>query len=738
MGFLQKLAETFIERCGGNLHRNAFVFPNRRSCLYFLRHLETCKPEGATMWTPPVFSIGDFMARLSDLTIQDPLDLIFELYAVYGKHVSNYQKQFEDFYPWGKMILSDFNEIDKYLVDTSGLFKELRNFKDIEDINKEEQTEIYERYTGFWGEMGILYREFNLLLRGKDKAYEGMLYRETAENIETMAKGRLKTIARDKVIFCGFNALSKSEEVIIKYLLDHNLGETYWDMDYYFVEDRNQEAGYFFRKNVKSLQLSQPDWLESRLAWKKNIDIIGVQSKISQAKVLGLKLRQLYGDAPEEELFKREGRRAETTINNKDTSDGISDGISDDVSNDVSNDASNDVSDDVSDDASNDVSNDVSDDVSGDVSDDTTQSETFENSSPGGEAEMSAPDNIAVVLPDETLLFPLLNSLPDCVDSVNVTVGFPLRQTPVYSLFSSIIDMHLRRIENEATAVKGYYYKDIKRVLNHPYIKPVAPDEISEFIEQLRVENRAYVKKEDLSLKTAPLPDLFEPRDDSRQLIAYFLEVLDFIRTYYEDAEENIFHVDYEFIYHFYTLLSRLRDSLEHADLLLNIAVFSRLFTDIVSHTRLPFTGEPLEGLQIMGLLETRALDFNHLYILSVNEGHLPPARRQDSFIPYVIRVSLGLPTYKDRDAIAAYHFYRLLKNSRNVTLLYLTEAKKGVEKVEKSRFIDQILIEYAERNADAVVRHQIIDFPFDSHRPGPIDITKNGTILAILKKKKY
>lgn len=649
MGFLEKIAERFLKEYGNKIHKITFVFPTRRVGLYFMRHLQMKKKPDTTIWAPPIFSINDFITRLSNLTVSDQMDLIFELYTIYKKHVSNYPKEFEDFYPWGKMIISDFNEIDKFLIDTEKLFKTLREFKSMEDKTKVEKSDIYIKYTGFWEDLGILHREFNCLLRAKNKAYEGMVYREVAEKIK---RGEIsKSLIWDKVIFCGFNALTKGEETIIHHLLDKEKAEIYWDMDRYFVEDKNQEAGYFFRKNMNIFKIYQPEWVDQQLSEPKNITIIGVQSKVSQAKVLGIKLKELQ-----------------------------------------------------------------------------TSSTDLEN--------------IAVVLPDETLLFPTLNSLPETVDRVNITIGFPLQQTPVFSLFNSIIEMQLRVTEGgSAIPYRGipesFYYKDIQRVLNHPYIKPVSPTEISNFIEQVKKENLVYINYEEINLQTESLKSIFKVLENSQQLIGFFLDLLDFIRTFYTEKKTDLFSIDYEYIYHFYTLLRRLKDLLKSTDLVLDLHTFRPLFTDIVKGSRIPFTGEPLEGLQIMGMLETQALEFSNLFVISVNEGHLPPSKGQQSFIPFDVRNEIGLPTYKERDAIAAYHFYRLLKNSQNITLIYVTETK-GMEKSEKSRFIDQLLIEYKERNKNARIAHQIIDFAFEALEVKEISIQKSEKIIEMLSQKSY
>jgi len=647
MGFLERIAGKFLEEYGNDIHKIAFVFPNRRAGLYFMRYLQNQKKPGTTLWAPPVFSINDFITELSGLAVSDQLDLIFELYDIYQRHVRNYPKEFEDFYPWGKMIISDFDEIDKYLIDTKKLFRTLKEFKAVEDITKAEKSEIYNRYTGFWEDLGVLHREFNRLLKRKNKAYEGMIYREVAESIKK--NGSPERLVWNKVIFCGFNALTKAEETIISHLLTEEKAEIYWDMDRYFVENKNQEAGHFFRKNREILGIREPEWVEDRLGEQKNITIIGVQSKVSQAKVLGIKLKDL-------------------------------------------------------------------------------------------QESLTDPEDIVVVLPDETLLFPTLNSLPETVDRVNITIGFPLQQTPVYSLFNSIIDMQLRAAESAASTEKtteGFYYKDIGKVLNHPYIKPLAPEEITGFLTRLKNENRVYSTGEDINSLPGPLKSLFQHRKNSRQLIDFFLELLQFIRTFYRENKPDLFTIDYEYMYHFYTLLSRLNDSLKNTGLVLDIHTFRQLFSDIVRNNRIPFTGEPLEGLQIMGMLETQTLDFTNLFVLSVNEGHLPPGKSQDSFIPFDVRSMMALPTYKERDAIAAYHFYRLLKSSKNTTLIYTTETK-GIEKSEKSRFIDQVLIEYAEMNKKARVNHHIIDFSFETRSVKEISIRKSEEMIEKLWEKSY
>ncbi len=651
MAFLEKIAAGLMAQYGAELHRLVFVFPTRRAPLYFQRSLKAVKPPEQTIWSPSMFSIDDFFAKLARVTVSDQVDLILELYSVYNKRVRHYSREFSDFYPWGKMILSDFDEMDKYLLDTKKLFKTLKEFKAIEDFDKEEKSEIYTRYTGFWEDLGVLYNDFNRLLKENNKAYEGMIYRKVAENVEEVTRASMSLHGWEKVVFCGFNALTPAEETLLRYLRDNDKAEIFWDMDHYFVDDENQEAGHFFRKNRAALNIEDASFVEYGLLETRNINIIGVPTGVSQSKVLGIKLQEL---------------------------------------------------------------------IKGD----------------------DEPDNIAVVLPDESLLFPTLNSLPDNVNKINVTIGFPLQQTPVFSLLDSIMEMQIR---NQKSA-EGFYHKDIRRILNHPYIKPFADDDIDAFMNEIKESNLIYIKdiktvrfrekdekdknKKEKTLSLDIVDLLFGVYDDSGEFVDVFLKILDVIREFFTEDKPDLSSLDYEYIYHFYTFLRRLKEILNTGKMVLNLHTFRQMLSDIVKANRVPFTGEPLVGLQIMGVLETQTLDFNHVYILSVNEGHLPPGKSQQSFIPYDIRVVMGLPTYKDRDAIAAYHFYRLLKNSRNVTLFYVTESR-GIDKNEKSRFIDQLLIEYSERNRNARINHYVVDFTFDTGQKREIEIRKSEKMIA-------
>jgi len=632
-GFLPRLARHFYGEYGNSLHKVAFVFPNRRAGLFFKKYLREEMTEN--LWAPPVFAFSDFVSSLSELRCAEPLELVFELYQVYSSKVNHFRRDFEDFYPWGKMILADFDEIDEFLIDSGELFRHLKEYGEIEKLDLKGKSDIYKRYVGFWGDLEILYREFKRDLKAKNKAYQGLIYREVAEHFPVKGKK-----AWEKVVFCCLNALTRAEEKIIMVLKERGQAELFWDMDRYFVNDKNQEAGFFFRKNQESgLVDENVHWLEDSLLESKNIHVHSVPTKVSQAKVLGVLLQEA-----------------------------IDNGVN--------------------------------------------------------------PEDVVVVLPDESLLFPVLNSLPPPVEKVNVTMGYPLRQTPVFSLFNSLVLLQKNMKDG------AFYYKDITNVLNHPYIRPLFANRIAKYLRQLKEKNQLY--SDDYPSIAPEIDGLFQTYQDPLQLIREFLQFLELLRDHYTREGRPLLYLDMEYVFHFYRHLSQLADIFKKFDFNLTIPAFWKLFSDIIANTRLSFTGEPLEGLQMMGMLETQALSFKHIYILSLNEGILPVGKRVQSFIPNDIREPVGLSTHKEQDAIVAYHFYRLLKQGEEVHLIYTENTGEGIAKGEKSRFIDQILIELSKKSSGINITEKIYDFSFTVREQESFEIPKRDTHLDQLKKRSF
>jgi CRISPR/Cas system-associated exonuclease Cas4 (RecB family) len=360
--------------------------------------------------------------------------------------------------------------------------------------------------------------------------------------------------------------------------------------------------------------------------------------------------------------------------------------------------------------------------------------------------------NTAVVLSEENLLIPLLNSLPGDIGEFNVTMGYPLIFTPVYDLFETIFTMHENagRFFNLQTAsVWKYYYKDAFRVLNHPYVLSLGddPQKLRETIAGLQNTNKIFFTDKELEpLFKSEAPGyssvvrlIFQNWDNQpTKALQCFLTLLESFRDRLI-ADKSAGHrntIEIEYIFHFARIIRRITGLSSTYNFITNTLTLRNIFKQIVTGQTIPFFGEPLKGLQIMGMLETRTLDFANLIMLSVNEDILPKSKVTNTFIPYDIRVESGLPTYRDSNAIYAYHFYRLLQRSKQIFLLYNTEPGE-LGGGDKSRFITQIINELPLVNPHITISEKLLNQPPEKDtRNFSITIDKSDAVVSKLLEK--
>lgn len=314
----------------------------------------------------------------------------------------------------------------------------------------------------------------------------------------------------------------------------------------------------------------------------------------------------------------------------------------------------------------------------------------------------------AVVLADETMLLPVLNALPGNLDSFNVTMGFPLAQTPLYALADSIFRLHVNAL-NSNNGNPSFYHADVTAVLQNPYLYNVIDRiRIQRLLTSIKKNNYSYITfREILSIASEDntqnqevstnekgrnedlLSTLFTSITSALMLPAIVAEILESIKNAMPSADEA--SADHEMLFSLYTLVTRLKTCLEKEAIEIeSLQTLYSFFRESVSAAKVPFYGEPLKGIQVMGMLETRVLDFENVILLSANEDILPSAKNNRSFIPFDIRVNFGLPTYHERQAVFAYHFYRLLQRCKNVWLVY-NEDDNMLGGGEKSRYIQQL-----------------------------------------------
>lgn len=612
--FLKLVAHDLYTKTGSDLSRTVLVFPNKRANLFFNEHLagESEQP----IWSPAAMSISELFRELSAQKAGDPIRLVCELYKVFREETES-QESLDDFYFWGELLISDFDDVDKNLVDADKLFSNLQDLKSLMDdysfldeeqeeairqffrnFSIEQRTVLKEKFISLWDKLGNIYHRYRENLFKLDIAYEGMLYRNVIEQLDT------EQLKYDKYIFVGFNVLNKVETQFFQLLKDADKAMFYWDYDIFYTQliDKH-EAGEFIKRNLKMFPNELPESCFDSLRKPKKIRYISASTENAQARFLPEWVR--------------------TTL------------------------------------------------------------------SPGCDEKESA-----VVLCNESLLLPVLHSIPQEVKNVNITMGFPLAQTPIYSFINAAMELQTNGYRSDTGR---FVYKAVSAMLKHPYTRQLSSK--AEPLEQeLTRTNRFYPLPSELKTDDF-LANLFTPRDGStKELCDYLIGLIKDISVLYrtESEYDDIFNQLYrESLFKSYTTVNRLYSLIESKELNIRIDTLKRLITKVLSASNIPFHGEPAIGMQVMGVLETRNLDFRNLVLLSLNEGQLPKSGGDSSFIPYNLRKAFGMTTIEYKNAVYAYYFYRLIQRAENVTLMY-NSSSDGLNRGEKSRFMLQLLVESA------------------------------------------
>jgi CRISPR/Cas system-associated exonuclease Cas4 (RecB family)/RNAse (barnase) inhibitor barstar len=645
--FLEELSESVYETYGEELSKLTLVFPNIRAGLFFRRHLSglLSKP----VWAPHILSIEEFVQQHSPLRMGDKLSMLVTLYEVYRRQMHQ-EESFDAFYPWGEMLLKDFDDLDKYLTDADVLFQVLFRQKEIDtayDFLSEEQKQLItnfwktfgdrhtkhqEAFLKIWRVLPEVYRQFTNQLRSQGLGYGGMIYRDTVNALDSGAHPGVE----GPVLFVGFNALTLAEERIISWYLTHKNAQMKWDADAYYVDDKRQEAGYFLRRYrfTKGFARTFPTEFPNRITSDKKVEVIGVSLQMGQTRILGEKLAQWV----EEEGF--------------------------------------------------------------------------------------VPEKTVVVLPEEGLLFPVLHALPNAVQDVNITMGFPLRHTPLHNLLETLIHLQMH-LYTDKEGHQRYHYREVTELLEHPYLRVFEPEFCRATIERIKTHNIVFLRGETLEGEHPIWRQVFKQAGED--LFLYVREFLLFLQSQWKD-DATATRTEQESLYQYFTQLNRLEEVMAGKGIQTHSKTFLKLFRKVMRSVRLPFTGEPLKGLQVMGVLETRNLDFENVIILSMNEGSFPSAQVGNSFVPYNLRRAFDLPTYEQQDAIYAYMFYRLIQRAKRVVMLYNTE-EGFMQKGEKSRFILQL-----EAESGLTIIEQVLANPVKVKEALPIAVAKSPAILEQLK----
>jgi len=571
-----------------------FVLPSQRACV-FLRE-EIIKQLTAATFLPQIKSIENYIQELAEVKQIDTIQLLFEFYSIYKKNTPKEKiDSFDTFSQWATIVLQDFNEVDRHLLDSKDLFTYLRDINRLENWNP--TTEITKNYFSFFEKLHLYYDEFYQYLNSKKIGYQGLIYREAESNIQHYISNN-----SDKhIVLVGFNALNKAEERIFQELLQSGNASIYWDADENSLKT-SKESGIFLRKYKKEWNYFHKNpfnWVENHFnSDEKNIQFINTTKNVSQLKYVG-------------ELLQKNKNHNKT----------------------------------------------------------------------------------ALVLADESLLSLMLNSLPNTVEKINITMGFPLEDIPLAGFFDTIFKLYLNQEKLGVAEKNLFYHKDVSNLFSHSYFRKLLQNKRFNSLSLIGKSNRIFLSEnhiteifKDLGVQNF-IEFIFKKGNSSVE------KVLQNCIAICKELKEVTKGVEKEYVYRFFTVFQQLETLNDKYGHITNLKTLHQFFLQLSKNEKLSFQGEPLEGLQLMGMLETRVIDFETVIITSVNEGVLPASKSEKSFIPFDVKRHFGLPTYQEKDAIFSYHFYRLLHRAKNIYILYNTEGD-AYGTGEKSRFLTQMEIE--------------------------------------------
>lgn len=618
--FLNQVADYIHQNYEENPDELCIVLPNKRGALFLKRYLAQTFQKN--IWLPKIISAEDLIAELSDLQGLEEIELICRLYESYLAVLKNNPEPFDSFAKWGNLILQDFNEIDRYLVDAKALYQNLKDIKEIENwsLSSDELTDFQKNYIEFMSKLGDVYTHFTNQLLNDKKAYQGLAYKTAVKNFE--ASPFLNNYKQ--LLFCGFNALNKAETLIFSKLCTAGKATMLWDADNYYLNNTVQEAGLFLRRNKKKFDLKELMFTGNYFKTDKNIDVIAVPKQIGQAQTI-------------------------SNIINKLLDDGVS------------------------------------------------------------------ADSIAVVLANEKLLWPVLKMLPERIQYVNITMEYPIRYTAPYNFVDLLLKIH-SGFEKQNRKTLNIYYKEFLSLLRHTffieYMDILGIKNTNAIINRILERNYAFITenllKELFGDNYTLVAHLFTPWTNSKEATSVVKTVLEKVKTRHLTGELNSYKsIELEYLNVLIKNFNRINDFIEKYNYFNSLKAFKVLFNQIVGASSAAFIGEPLRGLQIMGVLETRTLDFDNVIFVSVNEGVLPSGKSINSFIPNDLKRYFGLPLYGDKDAIYAYHFYRLLQRAESCFITYDTETDT-FGKGEKSRFVSQLQFELPLYNPGIQIKEYI------------------------------
>jgi RecB family exonuclease len=703
--FLQQTARKIFDNHPKGFDHVWVILPTRRAVSVFLDELG--KLSDKPFLAPHATAIDDFVTEAAGVQLIDQVGLLFELFEVF--RVIDPEVEFEQFIGWASVLLADFDRIDQHMVKPDYLFEYLTEAKALERWQLDlppgaaalHTTAGTSRYFRLFENLKAAYHALHERLIAQGLAYRGMAYRQLAEQVVARVRDNPDY---EMIYFVGFNALSRAESDIMETLLRGKKARMIWDVDRYYLDDKKQEAGLFLRRYLESgwffTKENREQIGQNLTDLPKHIRIVGVPNASMQTKVAG-------------QIYKGWSGRNRSGA-----------------------------------------------------------------ASPTGRSEergVRSEGKTAIVLADESMLVSMLYALDESVTDLNVTMGLSLRNSLLFTLIDTLFEMQrtvheFRTKDGRDLRIPKFHYRHVVKVLNHPFVQHYARIKnlqavvdlpgggngqleigaqtrpLLVHIQELILSRQwVYLSERDLrelGQNDPLLKTLFLrwPTEQPTEIIGTLYRLIDLLRYVYRDTQDA---VEIEYLYVFYTLLQQLETTLERqaqtAGVPVTLRSLRQFLYELVRQTSIPFTSEGNSNLQVMGMLETRALDFERVIVVSVNEGMLPQTRRLNSLIPFDISTELKLPTYREQEAVMAYHFYRLLQRAKEVVLIHTTSPDAyGNGKGEPSRFIRQIEHELIPASKGAVtISKPLVRFGKEKVREAVAqgwEVAKSPEVMAKLK----
>lgn len=718
------MAEDLLAKHPDGLARVAVVFPNKRASLFLNRALaetarQTAKAEGHTaapLWSPAYITISELFRHHSPLTVPQDIDLVFTLYQSYCTATG--QKPNDDgnnnighFYGWGQKILADFDDVDKNMAPVDKLFRYVEAYEDLgpdfADLSDEQRrsisdffhllntnpTDLKQRFVELWKQMPAIYQQFHKDLISRGMAYEGMLYRSVVENENI-------EFQFDEYVFIGFNLLQKVEQELFRRLKKAGKARFYWDYDEQYLRRYNSDL----TAGVESHSYSDAGRYIGRYITEFTNELSA--NRLSE----GLNYDEIYRQMSQPKDITYATAKTETAQAAYITEwlQGGQDG-------------------------------------------------TLQTSASPADGFRMPKDpfqavRTAIVLADESLLPQVIHSLPKDIGEVNITTGYPLRECPVSSFVNALLDLQ----QTGHNKGEGWYRaKQTRHMLRHPLARYVY-SRAGDVAKEIDLQARFYKSHIPEGSSYDGLRLLFPPSQQeacgSSDLIGWLCDILQIVGRHCAADKDPLLQ---ESVYRMFTLMNRLHQLITIYDPMetthdqpcpaatttgpqpVTMAMARRLINQLIQSTTVPFHGEPARGIQIMGVLETRNLDFDHVLLLSSTEGNLPKGVDDSSLIPHTLRKVYGLTTVENKVAIYAYYFYSLMQRATDITITY-NDATDDGHKGEMSRFMLQWLIDHPD------IRRIVLEAGQKVKPSSHPTIAKSGrpfnnpdkTILNVLKEK--